>query len=220
MCSSVPPNYRLCPRGSQVPRHAAPTEYFEVRDMSSRFIKTCRWCQSTYALERANKRLRVIESSTTPTSRGKRKPPVRGLRSRILRRISAHVVALEGRGWSRSNESVLQYCSFPNRKKAEEFLSSLEQDWIRDGPEVVLDRIVPSHIFDSTKPRHRRAQMHYTNLRILPASGSINVRKTSCEQSSIWREASQLQFQDVVGWKFGGYVWLGFPIGFKYSTTT
>ena len=143
MCSSVPPNSRICPRGSRVPRHAAPTEYFEVREMSSRYTKTCRWCQATYALERAKKRLRVLEGSTAPTrrSRCKRKPPIRGLRSRILRRISAHVAALEGRGWSRSNGLSLEYCSLPNRNKAEEFLSSLKQDWIQAGSEVEECRV-------------------------------------------------------------------------------
>lgn len=213
MCSSVPPNSRICPRGSRVPRHAAPTEYFEVREMSSRYTKTCRWCQATYALERAKKRLRVLEGSTAPTrrSRCKRKPPIRGLRSRILRRISAHVAALEGRGWSRSNGSILEYCSLPNRNKAEEFLSSLKQDWIQAGPEVVLDRRVPSHVFDPTNPRHRRAQMHHTNLRILPSVGSTNVRKTSLEQSSIQRE--NRRFQDVVGWVFRESIWMGFSTG-------
>ena len=184
------------------------------KTMLSRYTKTCHWCQSTYALERAKKRLKLIEdplSNKTRTPEGKRKPPKRDPRSLVLRRIAAHVTDLEGRSWDQSNQSILNYCGLFSRTKAEEFLAGLKQDWTQAGADVVLDRRVPGHVFDRDSPRHRRAQMHYTNLRILPAAGTINIGKTSIEQSATRRD--NCRFQDVIGWSYGRSFWLGIQTG-------
>jgi hypothetical protein len=211
----LPVDFRVCPRdSSRIALHAAPQEYFQFQDMLSRYTKTCHWCQSTYALERAKKRLKLIEdplSNKTRTPEGKRKPPKRDPRSLVLRRIAAHVTDLEGRSWDQSNQSILNYCGLFSRTKAEEFLAGLKQDWTQAGADVVLDRRVPGHVFDRDSPRHRRAQMHYTNLRILPAAGTINIGKTSIEQSATRRD--NCRFQDVIGWSYGRSFWLGIQTG-------